>query len=447
MSDYVQPSPIVPKLMPDSLGLIRRPRIRAAPRFLGATHPIGVATFQRSIWRYSRTLMTNLGRRRFLGSAILSAGFSFAGLPKISGLLAADGRHTDPLPEGKQVGIIPFQDEDRPTMDVPFGEELDGRLYTDLSVLNAQTPVTPTDKFYLRTRRSKLLPETKSWTVKIDGLVENPSSLKIEDLKAAAKPAGVHLMECSGNVRYMHFGMLSVAKWSGVPVAEILQRVKSKAQAHRVLISGFDQYEAKSASSVPGASWIFTPEQLKSAGAFLASEMNEQPLTPDHGSPVRLVVPGWYGCACIKWVDTISVVDDRAEATSQMQEYAARTQQDGVPALASDYQPAIIEQAAMPIRVEKWLVREKIQYRLVGILWGGSQRIKVLQIRFNPEDDYVPVDYFEQPSNDPWSFWSYAWTPKAPGTYAIRLAVKDPPIRARRLDAGYYVRSVQIDEV
>ena len=391
--------------------------------------------------------MTKVGRRRFLKGSIVSASFSFAGLPQISQLFAAGRQNSNLPPGGKQLGTLSFLDEDRPTMDTPFGEELDGRLYTDLSALNPQIPLTPTDKFYIRTRRSKLLPETKSWTVKIDGLVENPFSLKIEDLKAASKPAGVHLMECSGNVRYMHFGMLSVARWSGVPVADILQRLKPKAQAHRVLISGFDQYEAKSASSVPGASWIFTPDQLRSAGAFLATEMNDQPLTPDHGSPVRLVVPGWYGCTCIKWVDTISMVVDQAEATSQMQEYAGRTQQQGVPALARDYRPAIIEQAAMPIRVEKLLVREKIQYRLVGILWGGSQRIKVLQIRFNPEEDYVPVDHFEQTSNDPWSFWSHIWTPKAPGTYTIRLAVKDPPIRARRLDAGYYVRSVQIDEV
>ena len=391
--------------------------------------------------------MANLGRRRFLKGSIVSASFSVAGLSQISQLFAADRQNSNVPPGGKQLATLSFLDEDRPTMDVPFGEELDGRLYTDLSALNPDSPITPTDKFYLRTRRSKFLPETKSWTVKIDGFVENPVSLKMEDLKAASKPAGVHLMECSGNVRYMHFGMLSVAKWSGVSVADILEKVKPRAQAQRVLISGFDQYEAKSASSVPGASWIFTPEQLKSAGAFLATEMNDQPLTPDHGSPVRLVVPGWYGCTCIKWVDTISLVDDGAEATSQMQEYAGRTQQQGVPALARDYQPAIIEQAAMPIRVEKWRVREKIQYRLVGILWGGSQRIKALQIRFNPEEDYVPVDHFEQTSNDPWSFWSHIWTPKSPGTYAIRLAVKDPPIRARRLDAGYYVRSVEIDEV
>ena len=60
----------------------------------------------------------------------------------------------------------------------------------------------------------------------------------------------------------------------------------------------------------------------------------------------------WYGCTCIKWLNAITFVDNDAEATSQMQEFAARTHQHGVPKLAKDYKPAIIDQAAMPIRVE-----------------------------------------------------------------------------------------------
>jgi hypothetical protein len=101
----------------------------------------------------------------------------------------------------------------------------------------------------------------------------------------------------------------------------------------------------------------------------------------------------------------------------------------------------------MPVRIEKWSVAGKIQYRVVGIAWGGTQPIKVLQIRFNPEEDYVPVDNFHQVKNDPWTLWTHNWSPKAPGTYAIRLSVKEPAVQARRLDSGYYVRSVEITEV
>jgi hypothetical protein len=68
-----------------------------------------------------------------------------------------------------------------------------------------------------------------------------------------------------------------------------------------------------------------------------------------------------------------------------MQEYAARTWQDGVPRLAKDYKLALIDCAAMSIRVEKWLVSGKLKYRIVGILWDGSKVVKALHICFSPE--------------------------------------------------------------
>jgi DMSO/TMAO reductase YedYZ molybdopterin-dependent catalytic subunit len=332
-------------------------------------------------------------------------------------------------------------------METAFGAELDGRLYTDLSTLESENLVTPTDRFYVRTRASELFPGSKPWHVNIGGLVGQPSSLTMEGLKRAAKPMGLHLMECAGNTRVAHFGMISVADWAGVPLREILDNVKVKSGAPRVLISGFDRYRNGSASSIPGASWVFMLKELKAARAFLATEMNGQPLTTDHGAPVRLVVPGWYGCTCIKWVDRIAFVDDDAEATSQMQEYAARTHQKGSPRVAREFQPAIIDPAAMPIRVEKWLVDEKTKYRVVGVLWGGTTPVNALMIRFNPEEEYIPVDNVPQTNNDPWTLWTHAWSPKEPGTYSIRLAVKDPPVRTRRLDSGYYVRTVEILEV
>jgi DMSO/TMAO reductase YedYZ molybdopterin-dependent catalytic subunit len=254
-------------------------------------------------------------------------------------------------------------------------------------------------------------------------------------------------MECSGNARATRFGMLSAADWGGVPLSEILENCKPKAQATRVMVSGFDRYVSSSASSSPGADWVFTLDQLKGSKAFLAVEMNGKPLTRDHGAPVRLVVPGWYGCTCIKWVNKITLVSDEAPATSQMQEFAARTHQTGVPRLARDYRPATIDQAAMPIRIEKWLVSGKIKYRVVGILWGGSVPVKALEVRFNPEEDYTRVDDFSHTANDPWSFWSHAWAPKSSGTYMIRLRVTDPVVETKRLDSGYYVRSVEVTEV
>ncbi len=218
--------------------------------------------------------------------------------------------------------------------------------------------------------------------VRLNGLGTNPVELSLAELKKTSQPMGVHVMECAGNARSGHFGLMSAAEWSGVPLVELLERVKFKPQSTRVLVSGFDTYPTKSRSSQPGASWIFSWDDLKRARAFLATEMNGKPLTKDHGAPVRLIVPGWYGCACIKWVNEITLVDDGAEATSQMQEFAGSTQQVGVPKLVRDYKPARIEQAAMPTRFEKWIIDERIVYRVTGILWGGYRPVSTLEIRF-----------------------------------------------------------------
>lgn len=353
----------------------------------------------------------------------------------------------DPFAGGKKLGTVDFLNEPPVPFEGPEGSELDGRQYTDLSRLEAANAIIPTEKYYIRTRASELLPDSGAWRVKLGGFVERPVSLAIESLKKTAKPMGAHLMECAGNVRQARFGLLSVGNWAGIPVAEILDHVKAKSTEARVLVSGFDTYAHESRTSVPGASWIFMREQLEKAGAFLAIELNGKPLGRDHGAPVRLVVPRWYGCTCIKWVNEIMFVGEGTESTSQMREYAGRTAQKGVPELAKDFQAAVIEQAAMAVRVEKWSVGGKIRYRVVGIAWGGTQLVKVLQIRFNPEEDYVPVDNFHQLKNDPWTLWTHDWSPKARGTYAIRLAVKEPAVQARRLDSGYYVRSVEITEV
>ena len=178
-------------------------------------------------------------------------------------------------------------------------------------------------------------------------------------------------------------------------------------------------------TSVPGASWIFTRDQLDRAQ--LAYRMNDAPLPPHHGSPIRLVVPGWYGCACIKWVNLIAIVLDDEPATNQMREFAVRTQQDGEPWLARDYAAAMIDTAAIPVRVEKWIAGGRIEYRVTGILWGGSKPTNALSIRFRTGGPWVKVDDGPLPESTlTWTVWTHTWRPTEPGRYQIVLRVDDP---------------------
>ena len=365
-------------------------------------------------------------RRRWVGTTILAA--------------AAGGVGCFVDTVGRPIGTVPFEGEGRSPLDTLVGDELDGRQFTDLSGLDSGHLVTPTAQFYIRTRASHLLDTSRPWSVRV-----GQQRISLEDLKAQSQPQGVHLMECAGNNRAASFAMIGVALWDGVPLAPLLDRLSFDKRA-RILVSGFDEYSAKPLTpSVPGASWIFSRQDIEESRAFLSTAMNGQPLTPDHGAPVRLVLPGWYGCACIKWVNEITSVDDRAEPTSQMREYAARTHQHGMPELARDYQPATIDPAAMPVRVEKWRVGRKLQYKVIGIVWGGAQPAGKLLIRFGPDEPYVPVTHVDA-AHDSWGLWTQNWTPTQPGTYRIGLRLADPSVRTRRLDEGFYVRQVRIEE-
>jgi DMSO/TMAO reductase YedYZ molybdopterin-dependent catalytic subunit len=357
-------------------------------------------------------------------------------------------------------GTLPFVGEGNFPLGRTVGAGLARRRALDLSTLTADTLVTTPDEFFIRTGCPDTLPSPAKWSIKVHGLLESPIELDLEWIKAEAADQGPHLVECAGNSRNAHFGFISVARWTGVPMARVLERVRVKPQATQVLVSGFDEHTVLDPGSVPGASWIFGLDRLRDASAFLATGMNGAPLTPDHGAPVRLVVPGWYGCAAIKWVNEIALVGDDEPATSQMQEYAGRTLQDPAgprdrqlmasgrrpqgPALAKDWKPATIDPAALAVRVERRRAAGgAVAYRVVGIAWGGRDPLRALSIRFHPQTAFAPVESLASGDGKTWSLWTHTFRPPAPGRYRIDLAVENAG-RTRRLDAGYYSREIEI---
>ena len=386
--------------------------------------------------------MKQWSRRQFLATTLASASTAM-----FDGLAYGESLHT-PL-EGKFLGNLKFLEEFPREYHNPFDQGLEGRLITDLSGLSEEALITPNDRFFIRTRTPDQIHWNKRWTIAVEGQVKNRRTFQMSELLDLGEPQGEILLECSGNNRRNRsFGMLSAAEWDGVPLTTLLKKIQVRPEATRVLINGFDTHSQPSRTSVMGASWIYTFEQLEEHGAFLATHMNGERLPCDHGFPVRLIVPGWYGCCCVKWVDRIELVDDTASATSQMLEFSTRTHQGGRHLLAKDYIPANMDQAAMPIRIEKWAVGGKITYFIVGVMWGGEKLTKDLLVRFNSNDEQIPVqNVLGQSRNQTWGLWSHRWSPVAPGHYDITLKAADSTVRTRRLDIEYYRRSVEVDEV
>ncbi len=314
--------------------------------------------------------------------------------------------------------------------------------------MNPETLLTDSERFFIRTARPAAAERATAWSVRLSGFPDESASLSLEALRDLARPMGAHLLECSGNSDPENYGLMSAADWEGVPLPLVLERERALPKGTRVGVSGIDETALFSRTSEPGAAWIFSRDDLQSSGAFLATAMNGRPLGPHHGFPLRLVVPGWYACCSIKWVDRIELVPDDAPATPHMREFASRTDQAGAPALAREFEPAVIDHAAFPVRVEKWLVSGRLTYRVVGILWGGSRPTNDLLIGFRSDEPFVPVDDCPLPrTTATWTLWTHAWRPAQPGVYQIVLRLGDRAIRTRRLDRFYYARDVDIDEV
>ncbi len=330
-------------------------------------------------------------------------------------------------------------------LDQNLNRELDGRRYVDLTNVDPTGDgVLSNEDFYIRTMASEVLPPAEGWTVTISGLVDSELELTIDALVKRSTDQGLKTLECSGNGGGGGFGLLSTAQWGGVPLMELLEEAGIDPAATAVRVTGFDTYESPSNFSTPGAEWVFPLDQITEYGGFLATQMNGEPLPLHHGRPVRLYMPRWYGCTNIKWVQTIELVDDSVESTSQMREFAGRTHQPGVPEFARDFIPATQDQAAMPIRVEQWEVDGEVVHRIVGVCWGGYEITTALGIRVDegPREDVTVCT--GQTDNDYWGFWEHIWRPSRPGFYDIALEVTDSSIRTRRLDTGFYTRTVEV---
>jgi DMSO/TMAO reductase YedYZ molybdopterin-dependent catalytic subunit len=400
-------------------------------------------------------------RRQVLGALAAAGAASLVDPGPVLARLAADVPCV--ATSGDLLGTLPlFRDRAQvQEFGVKYGGPgLDARMVTDLSLLEPGKLITANDKAYIRTEiPAAAAAHTGPWTIETSGLLARNGALNLDALAKQSKAMGAHLFECSGNANPSNFGLMSVAEWDGIPLTGIVAGLKPAKEATGVLVSGFDHIGQVSQRSIVGASWVFPLSSLDKLGAFLAVRMNGEPVPADHGKPVRLVVPGWYGCTWIKWVNEIRLVGPDEAATTQMVEFANRTHQAEPFKLAKDYTPADIQTAATPVRVEKRRTATGIEYRIVGIVWGGTKVVDRLAVRITPSapkpqpfdsksGEFTPFAVCPTPkTHATWNLWEYRWKPAAPGTYDIALKVADPSVLQRRLETGYYMRQVKIEEV
>ncbi len=178
--------------------------------------------------------------------------------------------------------------------------------------------VTPTGMHYLLIHFDIPDVDLSAWNLKIGGLVGKPARLSLEDIKALPSRTEVVTMECAGNGRALFtprsvsqpwlLEAIGTAEWTGTPLKGVLEAAGVKAEAVEILFTGFDQ--GVQGEEVQYYQRSLTVKEATRDEVMLVYEMNGRPLEPQHGYPLRLIVPGWYGMTSVKWLDSIQAIGE-----------------------------------------------------------------------------------------------------------------------------------------
>src|SRR5215212_9780811 len=194
--------------------------------------------------------------------------------------------------------------------------------------------LTPPDQFFVVKHYNLPVLSERDWQLAISGLVARPQQLTYADLKARARREVTFTLECSGNSGPPFFtGGVGTARWAGTPLAPLLEEAGVLEAGIEVVFWGADAGEQtwremtiteQFARSMSLADAL-NPDNL------LAYEMNGAALPPEHGYPVRLIAPGWYGVANVKWLTRIEVRDSRYQGHFMARDYVTirEEQRDG----------------------------------------------------------------------------------------------------------------------
>jgi DMSO/TMAO reductase YedYZ molybdopterin-dependent catalytic subunit len=213
-----------------------------------------------------------------------------------------------------------------------------GLIVHEDDALNCETPpamlggpVTPTARFYRRSHFGVPLLDEAAWRLEVGGLVDRSLSLSLHQLTQLPAETVVITLECAGNDRarlrpatpgvQWGPGAVSAAEWTGPRLEDVLRRAGIQPGAREVIFAGADRGPVEGSSRAVRFERSLPVADALESGALLAYAMNGRPLPARHGYPLRLVVPGWYGVASVKWLTDIRVVQEPFRGFFQAQRY------------------------------------------------------------------------------------------------------------------------------
>jgi DMSO/TMAO reductase YedYZ molybdopterin-dependent catalytic subunit len=278
---------------------------------------------------------------------------------------------------------------------------------------------TPADEFFTFHQKTEEKIDLAQWRLEISGAVAKPRTFSFADLLRFTAKRLPATIECSGNNGHSRLmnGLVSNGVWQGPELAPLLRDCGVLPEAREAVFFGSDlERERKWPVSdkemeVPHGRSLFVQDAMEGS-AILALQLNGRPLTPEHGYPLRLIVPGFYGMMQIKWLNRIVVLDRRYEGRHMARNYHSVRISPGNLVLETSISRNRLKSVVARV------TREKTAYFLSGAAWGGLSPIERVQVRVD-EQPWRDAAIIEKGGPYAWSLWRWPWEGAALGIHVV----------------------------
>ena len=305
--------------------------------------------------------------------------------------------------------------------------------------------VTPVGMHYMLTHFDIPYLEADTFRLRIGGLVDAPTDLTLAELQAGPTQTLAVTMECAGNGRLrldprpdnMPWGVeaVSTAEWTGVPLRDVITRARPRADAIELVFSAPDEGTQGGVRHPYQRS--LTLEEARRPAVMLAWAMNGRPLEPQHGAPLRLIVPGWYGMASVKWLSSVEAVGERFVGTQQTSAYTIQ-RRPGEPgdAITRIRVRALMTPPGRPDFPSLRRVADAGRITLRGRAWSGEAPVERVEVGL--DGVWGEARLGEQVGEFAWRSWSFQWD-AAPGRHELSCRASDANGRVQPLEQDWNV--------
>ena len=305
--------------------------------------------------------------------------------------------------------------------------------------------VTPAGLHYLLIHFDIPEADAATWKLRLEGLVSRPLELGLAELKRMRSKTLRVTLECAGNGRgqvsprypsmpWLEEGV-STAEWTGVSLAELLREVGPKAPVREFVFHGADRGFDRGTEHAYSRSLALA--EAMHEDVLLAYEMNGAPLLPQHGAPLRLVVPRWYGMASVKWLQRIEAIDRPFDGVQQALSYHFRADagDPGVPCTRMRVNSLMVP-PGIPDFFGRRRTVEAGEVEILGRAWSGDGAVR--RVEFSVDGNWQDAALDAPAGAHAWRRWRARWQ-AARGAHELRCRATDATGAVQPLDPPWDV--------